>query len=80
MDRNMAISLRKLRMKVSSSWFILELLIILMVFGLLIIDARIICLVQSLYLVILMSQEKVKFDSVTTRKYELKAGVPQLSK
>lgn len=70
MNRSMPISLRKLRMKVSCSWLILQLQTISMVFGLLIVDAQIICLVQSHYLGILMSREKVKFDSVMTNKYE----------
>lgn len=72
--------LRKLRMKVSCSWLILQLLIILMVFGLLIVDAQIICWVQSLYLEILMSQKRVWFDSMMTSKYELKAKAPYPSK
>ncbi|KAK6773695.1 hypothetical protein RDI58_028933 [Solanum bulbocastanum] len=80
MSRSKPISPSKLRMKVSCSWLILPLLTVLMVFGLFIVDGRIVCLVQSLYLEILMSQKRVNLDSMMTSKYVLKANVPQPSK
>lgn len=66
------LTLQRMWMKrVSCSWLILQLLMLLMEYGMLIVDAQTICAVQKLYSRNLMRQRKGKFDSKTTSQCKL---------